>query len=310
MSFTLRQLRYFLKCADLGSMTAAAQALNVATTALSLQVKALEERLGKPLFLRNSKGVELTAEGVVLAGYARRLLDLATETEIALAGAPQTVRLGVPPALARLIGIEAMVEGPHRMGGTRIELSEGWSSGLARQLVAGEIDAALVYGPPPPSVQNPIRIATETFFLATGPAAGATGSEAGHPRTLAAALGTPLVFYGSQSIAWKVTCEAARRLGLSMPPDDQVESIDLWRSLIQRGLKTSISPYGSLCNEARRGEVVLHDIADAPLRADITLLFRPGGAFGRIEESLAGFLSDLLRDAPGTIPVRAPPLGT
>ena len=76
MHVTLRQLRYFVEAADAGSMTAAAQALNVAPTALSLQIKALEEHFGRAVFVRRSNGISLTDDGHTLIGYARRILDL------------------------------------------------------------------------------------------------------------------------------------------------------------------------------------------------------------------------------------------
>ncbi len=53
----LRQLRYFVKVVEVGSMTRAAEQLFVAQPALGVQVKALEERLGVELLVRHSRGV-------------------------------------------------------------------------------------------------------------------------------------------------------------------------------------------------------------------------------------------------------------
>ena len=50
MALDTRQLRYFLTIAEQGSITRAAQVLNVAQPALSLHLKTLEERLGTPIF--------------------------------------------------------------------------------------------------------------------------------------------------------------------------------------------------------------------------------------------------------------------
>jgi len=307
MHVTLRQLRYFVEAADAGSMTAAAQILNVAPTALSLQIKALEEHFGRAVFLRRSSGISLTDDGRTLIGYARRILDLVAETEDVFSAAPGRLRLGLPPAIARLIGIEAMIEAPARMPGIHLEVSEGWSTGLARQLVAGDLDVALVYGTGARVAAQSVALATETFFLATAPRLAPEGvggyaasGIAMRGVTLAAALASPLVFYGSHSISWALTERAAQARGARMPTEAHVDSIDLWRSLIIRGLHSSITPYGAVGEEVRRGEIVLHDIVDAPLRCDITMLVRAGSGHERLERALAALFRDLLADSPGT----------
>ena len=95
-------LRAFVSVADLGSFTRAADALLRRQSTLSLQIKRLEEGLGKRLLERSSRHVRLTAEGERLLGHARQMLALndrlvATLEEPALAG---MVRLGTPEDFA------------------------------------------------------------------------------------------------------------------------------------------------------------------------------------------------------------------
>ncbi|MEM6849764.1 MAG: LysR family transcriptional regulator, partial [Pseudomonadota bacterium] len=59
----LKQLRYFKRVADTGSVSKAAAALSVAQPAVSRQIAALEDSLGTPLFFRNGRGVTLTEAG-------------------------------------------------------------------------------------------------------------------------------------------------------------------------------------------------------------------------------------------------------
>jgi DNA-binding transcriptional LysR family regulator len=193
------------------------------------------------------------------------------------------------------------------MPGLQLEITEGWSTGLARQLVAGELDVALVYGSAGRVAAHSVALATETFFLATAPRLAPEGAGGYGPGgiatrgvTLAAALASPVVFYGSQSMAWALTERAAQSRGARMPTEAHLDSIDLWRSLIIRGLNSSITPYGAVCDEVRRGDIVLHDIVDAPLRCDITMLVRPGSGHERLERALAALFRDLLAESPGT----------
>ena len=75
----LTALRSFVAVADAGGVTRAATQLNLTQSAVSMQLKRLEESLGQPLLDRSQRTVTLTAQGEQLLGYARRLLDLNDE---------------------------------------------------------------------------------------------------------------------------------------------------------------------------------------------------------------------------------------
>src|SRR5690606_35696107 len=140
---TLRQLRYFVSVVEAGSMTRAAEALHVAPTALSLQIKALEEHLGTALVRRHSRGVALTEAGAELCERAGAILKLVEDTErhfIAPHELPDVpVLLGIPPGLAGIVGVEAFLGMPAPLKGLELRIAEGWTVDLARKLMAGEL---------------------------------------------------------------------------------------------------------------------------------------------------------------------------
>lgn len=73
----LRTMRYFLAVAREENMTRAAQLLHVTQPTLSKQLKALEDELGKKLFLRHSFSIQLTEEGILLRKRAEDLINMA-----------------------------------------------------------------------------------------------------------------------------------------------------------------------------------------------------------------------------------------
>lgn len=75
----LRQLRNFLKIAELGSITRAADALGVAQPSLSQQVLRLEDEVGFKLFRRTTRGVTTTEAGDILQKHAQRILEIAEQ---------------------------------------------------------------------------------------------------------------------------------------------------------------------------------------------------------------------------------------
>jgi DNA-binding transcriptional LysR family regulator len=94
----LDQLRTFAAIADCGSFTEAARRIHKTQSAVSMQIKRLEERLGQPLLLREGRRVTLTAEGEALHTRVRRMLRINAEiidmfSNVDLAG---TIRIGVP----------------------------------------------------------------------------------------------------------------------------------------------------------------------------------------------------------------------
>lgn len=92
------QLRTFVAIAETGSFTRAADRVHKTQSAVSMQMRRLEERIGKALFVRDGRASKLTEDGERLLAYARRLMRLADETLSAFDEAELTgrVRLGTP----------------------------------------------------------------------------------------------------------------------------------------------------------------------------------------------------------------------
>lgn len=142
-------LRTFVTVADSGSMTVAANRLNMTQGAISQQVKRLEDSLGGNLFERDRRGLRLTPRGERLFGKARRLLSLNDEicaelTEGAISG---RVRLGVPydlvePCMAPIL--KAYAEAHPQV---EITLTTQTSPALTAALASGEIDLAIAEAP-------------------------------------------------------------------------------------------------------------------------------------------------------------------
>src|SRR5690242_11497870 len=102
LNLDLDVLRTFVTGLDLGSYAKAAERLGRSQSAISLQLRKLEEQTGQTLLRKRGRGLALTEPGEIMLGYARRLLEVNDEALAALKGASLqgTVRLGLPQDFA------------------------------------------------------------------------------------------------------------------------------------------------------------------------------------------------------------------
>lgn len=139
-------LRSFAAVVDCGSFTGAGEVVARTQSAVSVQIKRLEEALGKSVFERTSRSLALTPAGEMLLGYARRILELNDESLRRIAEPPVagSIRLGIteyfvasdlPVILSRF---NAAYPDVH------LEVRMGLSSELRGALSAGSLDAAVV----------------------------------------------------------------------------------------------------------------------------------------------------------------------
>lgn len=141
----LTALRSFVTVAEAGGVTRAAARLHLTQSAVSMQLKRLEEALGQPLLERSGRTVALTAQGELLLSYGRRLLALNDEvwarmTDTAFEGEVQfgvpidIVYPHVPAILKRFSAAYPRV---------KVNLVTSWTTRLREMFASGEADVIL-----------------------------------------------------------------------------------------------------------------------------------------------------------------------
>lgn len=143
----LSVMRTLMAVVETGSFARAARRVGRSESAVSLQMKRLEEQLGEAVFLRTGKRMALTEAGATLLGYAQRLLDLNDEALSATSGASLngSVTLAVPHDVAET-WLPAVVEGFSRSHpSVALRTVQGRSTAVLDRLAAGEIDLAVAF---------------------------------------------------------------------------------------------------------------------------------------------------------------------
>ncbi|AOY95442.1 LysR family transcriptional regulator [Cupriavidus sp. USMAA2-4] len=143
-SLDLDAVKAFVRIAELGSFTRAAEALQTTQAAISLKLKRLEDRLGFRLIERTPRYVELSARGASFLAHARELLAVHDRALSALAGVRQRVTIGISdhvagPELPALIA-RMNAQDPELL----LEIRIGSSGDLLQSFDRRELDTAIV----------------------------------------------------------------------------------------------------------------------------------------------------------------------
>lgn len=149
-SFDMDALRTMVLGAELGSFTRAAAQLGRSQSAISMQLRKLEEQAGRPLFRRSGRGLVRTEAGDALLAYARRIVALNDEAAVSVGAtvAAASVRLGLPQDFFEDVMPDAITQFSRRRPGVHVEVRAGRNHVLEQEIGAGRLDVAIAFFEP------------------------------------------------------------------------------------------------------------------------------------------------------------------
>lgn len=149
----LRVLQYFLAIAREQSIVRAAESLHLSQPTLSIQIKAMEEELGKQLLIRGTKGsrkVTLTEEGMILRKRAEEILNLVHKTEREISLSDEVVMGDVYIGAGETDAVRLIARTARKLyrtyPGIHYHIASGNAAFVMEQLEKGLIDFGLVFG--------------------------------------------------------------------------------------------------------------------------------------------------------------------
>jgi len=282
----LTALRSFVGVADAGGVTRAAQRLNLTQSAVSMQLKRLEESIGIGLLDRSGRAIGLTPEGEQLLIYARRMLALNDEAwgRLTHADFEGDLRVGAPydviyPHLPGVLQRFA-VEYPR----VRVQMRDMASVDLRREFAGGALDLIL-------TTEADVDPGGETLAREHLAWIGASGGQAWRTRPVPVAAVTQCAFrrvtfaaLDAAGLEWRVVAESESSRAV-----DASVSADL---AIQAQLAGTVTPHL---------EVIRHGGALPPLPVYCINMYVGEGANADLASRLAG----LIRQAYGSERVAA-----
>lgn len=252
-------LRYFWAVAQDGNLTRTAERLNLSQSALSVQIKKLEDRLGHALFDRRGRSLQLTEAGRIALDHADAIFRTGEEllgTLRETGRARQALRIGALATLSRNFQMEFLRPVLGRAD-VEIVLRSGSVAELLAGLAALHLDAVLINRPPerdagPPFVAH--RLAEQRVSLVGTP--GRIGAGGG----LAALLTRePVILPTSESgvrMGFDALCD---RLGLRPQIAAEVDDMAMLRLLAREGAGLAVLPPIVVQDELEAGRLIEAD---------------------------------------------------
>jgi len=272
----LRQLRYFVRVVEAGSIGRAAMSIGMVTSALSQQISRLEGELSTRLLQRSASGVVPTDAGLAFfrqAQLALRHADDAVQAaqQARLAG---HVSVGLPSTTAAILGAPFLQAMNERYPDIRLHLVEALSGHLADMLNGRLLDLAIVFHTESARRWSVMPLLDEPLFLCahrdmpglpSGVTSGATsGGASGGTTQLAAIAHLPLVLPSGRHGLRALVNNAFQQLGQTPRVVAEVDGLSLLMDVVQLGNAATIQPSSATARIAP-GQLHMARIEDAHL---------------------------------------------
>jgi DNA-binding transcriptional LysR family regulator len=242
---SLQQIRCFCAALELGSFTAAAEALRVSQPAVAEQIRKLEQALGAALFVRAGRGVAPTEAGRAFAEHAVRSLR-AVEDAADSVGDLTTLRGGTvavgifgEPSAWRVDELAAAFL--RRRPDVSVRLVGRNSSAIVERVRRGDLEAGVVLLPIDDDKLDVRPIMRDEVLYVSG-----APERTRQPATIEQLAATPLVFYDAESAdsdpIRRQLAERAQALGVSLHPKVEVELKDIALRLVAAGIGDTYLP--------------------------------------------------------------------
>ncbi len=265
----LRQLRYFVRIVDLGSLSRAAADLYVAQPALSRQVAALEAELNTPLLVRSVRGVTPTDAGTALyrqaQGMLRQLSNIPDEVRSAGALPAGTVSVGLPFSVSNVLAPALVKEVRAKLPAVRLVITESVSGVLEAELTGGRLDIGMLYETEKRTgniAERPLLV--EDLFLITAGRAGGRGDIA-----LAEALRHPFILPGRSNATRRILEQAVAKAGGALEVVAEVDSASTIKAMVLAGIGATVMSRSALHPE--KGEFAVRRIVRPALSRALSI---------------------------------------
>jgi LysR family nitrogen assimilation transcriptional regulator len=288
----LRSLHYFVRIAELGSITRAAAHLHVAQPALTRHIQRLEDELGVTLFTRANRGVRLTEAGHKLLESALRILRdverAGDEIRAHKAHPSGKIVLAVTPTLCPVVVPELFHRMRRHYPMIELKVVHAGMVRLEEMLIDGRVDLALLSEPSRSRLILSTLLAKEEMVLITKP-----GSRPPGVVTPEELRRTSLILGDGLRAAMDGLLAG---ISIELQVETELNDHETIRLMVQQGVGASILPHSSVHRESARGLVDAHRITAPGVFRTLALGVATNRSASLAREAVAQIVTEVLAD--------------
>lgn len=289
----LRQLRYFVEVAEREHISAAAEHLHVAQSAISRQIANLEEELGTPLFERVGRNVKLTPVGKIFLEHsltALKAIDFATkQVEEYLDPQKGVIKVGFPTSLASYVLPTVISAFKRQYPDVAFQLRQGSYKYLIEAVKNRELNLALLGPIPPKDELIDVRVLFSENMYALLPTS--------HPLAKNESINLidlrheNFVLFPEGYVLQKVVVDACRSVGFLPNITSEGEDMDALKGLVAAGIGITLLPESSLYDSTPRLTVKV-PIAMPVIRRTVGVIYPTTRDLAPSEQIFLSFVGD------------------
>jgi DNA-binding transcriptional LysR family regulator len=321
----LSQLRAFSMVAETLNLTRAAARLNLTQSAVSHQIRSLEAELGEPLFLRTTRGVQLTQTGRAALEHVERLLQEveALRDRVSVQGRPPSGRVRVAAATQALVHLFGPVFESFARAHADVQLSFR-TTASTQQTVADILDGLVDVGFASLPVYSPnLRVVPlfEDELLVVVAKSHRLGSATA--ATVEGISGERVILFERGASIRQATDRFFNQVGIAPPLALESNDTDFIKLMVGHGVGISLLPWWAVQQEVAAGTLAALSIAGHQLRRSVAMVsldrFQPSATRAFLEyvlqhqteiQAAAGPPRDRRQppDLPDRVDARPPPI--
>lgn len=290
---TLKQLSYFLAVVSTGSFTKAAEQIPLAQSALSRNIRNLEDELGATLLIRSGRGVELTEQGEFLADRARSLLEQSEDTKRNLQSWNDSpaglVRLGMTPTCTLTLASPVLQRLKSRYENVSLQVSEGLSASLNEWMGDGRLDMAIVFTAPKGGSGSCERIACDELCLLV-PA----GFDCSDPAEVSDIAAMHMIAPFRRMGIRNRMADAFKQNELPFSPVFEIDALPAIKDLVRDGGGVSIVARSAVAREVENGELEVRSIRAENMFFNVYLLMSNTAQYSRAAQGVAEIIREIV----------------
>ena len=298
----IKQIKYFLAVAESGGFSKAAQVIHVAQPALSAHVARLEEELGVQLFLRNAKGIELTHAGEILVAHGHDILRRIKHAQDAVRHAADEVHgevaLGLPTTVAMVLTLPLLTQVRLQWPHITLRLVEGHSGWLQEWLLAGRIDAAVLFGSAAHKGLKSQPVLNEDLYLVSAP--DATDLMPGDAVSMQDLAQCELIVPAKEHGLRIAIDRAALQADVDLNVRVEIDSFTSMKKAVAQGLGHTILSWAAVAEEIERGELVARRIIEPNVSRSVVYAIRDEHIINRAQLTIHQLVKDQISQLVNT----------